>query len=343
MMTPKQVLDAVEVHAARDGEIRIFWLAVLTNRDAFLADVVDQRGTRSIVPCVVRVQGFTDPNALMQDFALVLENCRENFQTAGTAELVAKSGNLNILLIAKNDLRIPLASSPVMLPDWFPLHPSSTQEAGIRDLTWSAAVTLDAEDCCLEDLRRLLFDLDRALVRRLGQALEADSAGMQRLLAAIPEKGEGEMSPADILARVEAQLRAVRNPRSYRPHRGKGTTFVGRIWKKAQQTPVDSLKDALVRPLSSALRMDTSSTHSVPLPISGVLARPVNPITDPSEHFVFALVSAIQAACQFTTAAAHADQYPQFPVVLLRSLSIDLRSALDQLISTLEGEPAGRL
>ena len=37
-------------------------------------------------------------------------------------------------------------------------------------------------------------------------------------------------------------------------------------------------------------------------------------------------------ACQATTAAAHADDYKQYPVVLLRSLSYDLRRSLSDAI-----------
>ena len=70
--------------------------------------------------------------------------------------------------------------------------------------------------------------------------------------------------------------------------------------------------------------------------ILAVLARPTNPISEPSVRCAFDMIVTVGAACQLSTAAAHADAYARYPVWLLGSLSRDLARALDQFIELLE-------
>ena len=79
-----------------------------------------------------------------------------------------------LVLLARTDLKWADTSSPILLPDWFPVAPRQTPPVRIKDLTWSARSSLSDPTLELDDLRRILHDLDHALTNRLQASLETN-------------------------------------------------------------------------------------------------------------------------------------------------------------------------
>ena len=114
--------------------------------------------------------------------------------------------------------------------------------------------------------------------------------------------------------------------------------MVGRLWFGANSSTPDRLP-RLSKALASALQVDDLDISDWGTSLAGVLNRPTNPIGDSSTRWCFHLLVTLRSACQLATAAAHADDYPLFPDVLLRSVSRDLRQFLDGAIQILKAVP----
>lgn len=108
---------------------------------------------------------------------------------------------------------------------------------------------------------------------------------------------------------------------------------MGRLWAYVNKSPPEALPKAAAS-LAKAVGLDANETGDPPL--TAVLSRTANPILDKASESGLWLLVSLRAACQLLTAGAHADEYPRFPVLLLRSFSLDLRRFLDRLIVALE-------
>ena len=84
------------------------------------------------------------------------------------------------------------------------------------------------------------------------------------------------------------------------------------------------------------MRADRLKPGSDSASLIGVLNRPSSPIEDIGTRWSFHLIVTLRSACQLVSAAAHADEYPLFPDVLLRVTSLDLRRFLDDAIRILK-------
>ncbi len=323
MLTAKTVSEAVRPRARGSGPLRVFWAAVSGDRDAFAEELRELLEGEAVIPVVLRTGGFVDPNAVMKDVADVLELARGEIRKM--KDVANEHRGVDLVLISRKDLSLADTSSPIVLPDWFPVAPDRTVTVSITDLTWSAEVPVSDSSLALDDLRRILYDLDKALVARLQESQNIDRRLSQALWDLIGLKG-GE------LKRIEDFLDGVRNPVGYRPSASKNPTVVSRIWAHANSTSPDRLPRT-ARALTQALRPDRVSAGGMSL--TAVLNRPTNPI-DAAERWSFCLIVTVRSACQLITAAAHADDYPRFPQALLKSTSLDVRRFLDAAVTTLE-------
>jgi hypothetical protein len=73
-----------------------------------------------------------------------------------------------------------------------------------------------------------------------------------------------------------------------------------------------------------------------------VVLRSTYPIKDPSVRFARNLLVSVFATAQYLTASHHGSEYSTYPIVLLQSLSLDLRQSLDSLTQCLEEWSIGR-
>ena len=341
MLRPHHVVEEIKRRRKDIGDpIRFYWVVISAedgggDRDRFARSLCDQSSAHPLLGVVLRTPGsFMDSNSVMNDLAAVLEESKMDLLDGEMRERIGRSGYLDVVLISRRELALAITSSPLVLPGWFPLLAENEVTARIDDLTWTASILLSASEAHIEDLQRLLYELDRALVERLRVVGERDRRFAMGLLDKIRAKDESTVSVHHFVEATQAALARVRNPRRYRPS-SRGPTMISRLWNAGIVTHADGLPK-LAKKLSKALQLETGDLVGHDESIVTVLGRPTNPIGDPSVRWAFDMIVTVGAACQLTTAAAHADEYSRYPVWLVGSLSRDLRRALNGFISVLE-------
>lgn len=336
-MNPEQVVEEIRRRRGRLGgtlALGVFWMTLSGNRDEFALELRQVRGDWPLVPWVLRTAGlFRDSNAVMNDVTSILDEAR--CEIGDVADYARQRGGVDLVVLGRSELRLAITSLPILLPDWFPLTPGEMVTARIDDLTWSVEVAMSDEAMALSELRRLLYEIDRILIKRIRWSREADHRHVQALWERIQSDDDDDVAGA--LSRIAETLDNVANPASFRPSTARNPTLVGRLWRRANSISPEQLP-GLARAVASALRVDGLELANV-VPLVGVLNRPTNPISDAPTRWCFHLIVVLRSACQLATAAAHADDYPLFPAVLLRAVSRDLRQFLDAAIRILRAAP----
>lgn len=337
-MNPEQVVEEIRRRRERRREVsalNLYWITLSGNRDEFKYALQQVRGESPIVPWILRKSGlFRDSNAVMNDVMAILNNVRP--EIGDVAESARRQDGVDLVVIARDELRLAVTSSPILLPDWFPLMPEQTVMARIDDLTWAVNVAMSDDVVALDELRRILYDLDGLMVARIRETREKDHRRVQAFWELIRQEEEDNLG--QILDTIGKSLDELKNPAGFRPSTQKNPTIVGRLWFEANRISPDKLP-RLSKALASALQVDDLDISDREASLAGVLSRPTNPIGDSGTRWCFHLLVTLRSACQLVTAAAHADDYPLFPDVLLRSVSRDLREFLDGAIQVLKAIP----
>ncbi len=341
MLTPDNVFEEIKRRRERsDDPVRFYWIDISKegggDRNRFVRSLHDRAGSNPVRAVILRTPGFMDANSVMNDLAEVLEGCRRDLLSAEMIGRIGRSGHLDIALIARRELKLAITSSPLVLPDWFPLRAGQEVMARIDDLTWTTRVPLSAREAHLGNLQRLLYELDGALLERLRVVGEQDLDRRLQMgfLDRVRAKSESTLAINELLGVARRELQAVRNPRHYRP-RSTGPTAISRLWRATVEKPSSELHQ-LAKCLAKALQVVPADIGGHAESVVAVLGRPTTPISDPAIRWAFDVVVTVGAACQLTTAAAHADAYARYPVRLVGSLSRDLQRALDDFIRVLE-------
>ena len=333
-MNPKQLIAEIgrrrNHHPIEEG-LLVYWVTLSGDRDEFAASLRDLRGAFPLVPTILRSSGmFRDSNALMNDVATVLEETQN--EILRLAKVIGQHNAAEIVILSRTELRLVSTSSPIVLPDWYPIAPGHTITARIQDLTWDINVSMSDEVAVVTDLQRILYETDNALEARLRQCHSADHRYSQALWDSL-RRDSGQSIHAAI-DEARATLRTIRNPANYRPSAGRNKTMIERIWFMANATPPDKMAKR-AKALAKALCTDEMQLDNHRQSLLAVLNRPTNPINDLGTLWCFQLIGTLRTACQFVTAASHADEYPSFPDTLLRSVSFDIRRFLDNATSIL--------
>ena len=232
MLTAHHVVDAIERQQRTGREpVRFYWVALTAeetgpDRERFKSDLRAVAAGYPLQPVVLRTHGFRDPNAVMNDLATVVEGARDDLLEFGMREQIVERGFVDIVLISRREFGLAITSSPLQLPEWFPVSPSESVTAKVTDLTWSADVALSAPEARLGDLRRLLHELDGVLLSRLRTSRDHDRNIVNSFLGLVAAQDE---PVAKVLANAANTWEAVKNPRDYRPSRT-GATMICRLW-----------------------------------------------------------------------------------------------------------------
>ena len=339
VLEPRTIVEEIRGSRLRDSRpLSVFWVWVATGRDDVAQDLKRLRGTLALVPHVLRTGGFVDPNSVMNDVSDVLDRARNDIQALN--EVARERHGIDLVVVSRKELNLADTSSPIVLPDWFPVRPGQTATVRIEDLTWSAAVALSDGASGLDDLRRILYEVDKALLVRLRASRQSDRRRTRSLwdLALSGRTAGGGIDEESIdeeLERIGGTLEAIRNPTGYRPSASKNPTIVGRLWAYANKTAPDGLLK-MAKALANALDVGEIRDGES---LVAVLNRPSNRIDDAAVRWSLGLIVTLRIACQLVTAAAHADDYPRFSAVLLRSTSEDLRRFLDSAAAKLRRAP----
>lgn len=329
-LTPAQVVAQVStLHSEYSHPVCAFWVAVPTERDLFASSLREVIGDGAVVPIVVRGVLFQNPNEILNDLARVLDSQRAELEALPT-RLGARPARVAVILIGRSELIVPQVASPITLPTWFPVAPGETLSTVIHDLTWTTDGSLSSEDVRVPEICGRLFGLEGRLLARLREAHEADHTASNAFYELFRRRGPGEEAYSDFLRGAVAAHAAIKNPESFRPSVKVGASLIGRLWEMVNSTSPDGLAGCS-KALSRALGIEEASVGRFHEGVQTVLTRPSTRDAIPGRKVARALLVTVAGSCQLITASAHADEYPRYPIPLLRSLSYDLRRSLSDL------------
>ncbi|MEK2600904.1 hypothetical protein [Burkholderia arboris] len=322
--TKERVRELVQaVPWISNTRIRLFWLRHANgSRDELAAQLSAEIGTEAIVPLVLRAIGFKDANAVLADVQALfeinrplLESLSQNFYE-----------RLTVLVISKEDFRLVNASSPITLPDWFPICPALDTYFSVADLGQAAEVKpLNCPEARLDHVAQLLFELEEALVQKLLTVYEAEPARVGRFVDALQPSGEKGKDAQTSLAVFKEHISAVADARAYRPNAAEKSKFLAARMLKLVLSNSPKQISTAAEELSKSLT-GSDSTELKPT-FFAVMWRPANktPVGTTNWH---AILIAFFQAYQLMNANAHAGEFPSFAVALQYSTSINLRQFL---------------
>jgi hypothetical protein len=327
MLTAERVLEVIgERASAASGDLLVYWLKVDGSRHSYANELHRLRGARLIVPLVPK-DGFINPNALLSDLSKLCVENRDKF----SATLQEGLPPLSIIIISSADLGVAQVSSPATLPEWMPFCGGRSVWVQIESLNRVATGNLNAPELSLQRITEALYQTEGAMVRRLRAVSSLDHNTASALLDRLRRRDE-RLALADFLAGCEAHLASVAVPSGYRPSLRADGSLLSRLVALFARSSPDELGGA-ARALATALALERADIDRAS--ILSVLFRATNRATGP-ERSARALLVALYAAYQLTTAGAHAAEYPAFPLELLSALSRDLHVALTDAAYALE-------
>ena len=296
-------------------------MTVAEDREAYATSLDRELSRDSVVVLVIRDMRFTNPNAILDDFVELVTQNREKCER----RLAASSEKCAFVLLSRTELAIPQISSPVVLPDWFPMSGGTVLSMRIEDLTWTADASLNAPEAKINELCEGLFDLEGALLGRIEQVRATDHRKMTRFLELI-RREDGEKL-IDIIAGAAEHLAAVTTPGAFRPSLRDARSLIARIWAVVQhrhpeqmRPPSIALAEALDLP--DMIRLDWRES------ISSVLRRPSGGEADTRLRFARNIFDDSRHRLSTRNCSGASDEYEHYPVALLRSVSFDLRRSL---------------
>lgn len=332
VFTPARVLELVDELIDPDAPLSVLWVTVPTGRESFRQEIERLRGQKCVVPLVVRDDSFAVPNAAMADLVTLLERHRGEVEAGlGTGE----APRLIVILISATPLSIPQVASPATLPAWIPGVGGRETMVRIQDVTASAVGPVSARESDIDLVVQELFELESLVVGVLSRRFAANRRDLDPLLSLLRVDPREPFD--DIISGFSEFLGTVTHAAAYRPSAKEGRSLVGRLLRVAGSRSPDQLGQ-VGKALAQALGV--SGTCVVTEPLVAVLLRPTNRDADLAQRFGRSLIITAYAACQFATAAAHADDYSAYPLQLLQAVSRDLRRAMEGLDSTIRAVPS---
>lgn len=306
------------------------WLGVDGPRGEFKRELDGLVQDLPVLVLIVRMRGFDDPNALLADLVELLNDSRQEAED----RLAEFSGEpaFHLVLLAKKQLNLAQASSPVTLPSWFPIMPSRSMHAVVRDQTWSLSTSINDSRTGVTELSEAIFRLEGSLLRRMRHMLLEDRRSGDTLLGQLQDPPAKNFQQCHEMF-VTEHLK-VSNPSAFRPSVRVGTSLVAQIWRIVQTNGTEQIGRPAAG-MAKALGISTSILPRWETGFTGLLFRSTYPV-DGSKAFGTDIILTIALACQLSTAAAHADEYPRYPVPLLISFIQSLLECISNAVHVVD-------
>ena len=211
---------------------------------------------RLLVPRFLRTPSlFMDANSVMADVLTVLEEAKPALERSGTV-------GVDLVLLTRRELTVVDASWPIDLPMWYAVAGArgATVTTTVQESTWEVAASLGDPALPLEDISRLLYDLDEAMLSRFRVALASSKRKVQSIEAVL--FGESDWLRNWNASKRHCARRAFRNRTSglargqvetTRSRRRSGvwsTTPVLRGWRNVRKHSLESWDPSLRRKTS---------------------------------------------------------------------------------------------
>lgn len=339
LLSPERLVDIVKERcSASNDKFCVFWFTLDSNREDYARKVRDIAGKYPIVPIVLRREGFENPNSVLADLNSVLVVERFRIEQA-LLNSDANLGPIAVILLSYSKLNVPQISSPTVMPEWFGKLGGQIIHVLIENLQYSSLGSMKAPEAKLGDMCYHLYNLERAMLKRLQSVHKSHHTAGAHLFELIKEKSKEKNKESDekyteFLDQAAVAILDVTSAEGFRPSARSGKFVVARLLRLSAKTSPDGMT-ACAKSLASALAIEDDAAKRVGQSLISVLARPTEPDSG-SVRFCRTLITTLYATAQFVTAEAHAGDYPNFPIQLLSSVSLDLRQTLADLVIELE-------
>lgn len=320
--TPHRIFELLNGIEWRNGNaLRIFWVRYSVGSRADLAENLRRTAEGdAIVPLAVRGIGFCSANAVLADVHEIFVANKSEFDRIRSQS----TQRVTVLLLAKDDFRLPQGGSPITLPDWFPVLPGRETFFHIADLGLAAEEKmLDCVDARIEQVSKLVYELESSIVARLERLMVRDRATLQKFMDTA--HGGTVSDCAVCLSEYRQQLGSVLDPWKYRPNAAPdATSLISRLIKLTLNNSPKQL-GAYAKTLASCFE-DPGQTKLKPT-FFAVMLRPAAKMHGTTANW-HAIMLAFYQAYQLMNGAAHAGEYPQYAVALQFANSVNLRTFL---------------
>lgn len=326
-----------KLHQGRGPGIAAYWLEEAASRSELVSQLATPLAGLPMLTAAVPKGSFDDPNGIIDDLAKMISDHSGWFGDGNRAAII-KEEKFTLVLISKRPLGVPQISSPVTLPDWFPLWPSRLLTVKIQSITDSVDISIGSPDVPVGPINASLYLLESALCARFRSVFQRAPAVSARLRA----RFGGSKGQADLMSMV-ARSKAGRGsgiPEDFRPGGGVTSPYlVSHLFRQWSECSHNGLHDLAVD-IADALDIHPGSKVEAQYSLASLLTRTVKPKlseTPPGVTFARNALVSLAHAIQFTNAAHHGGDYPNFPALLTISYAQDLarscRCAADALAS----------
>jgi hypothetical protein len=322
--TPQRVVELVKSIPYSDDEpLRIFWIRISDgSRENFSKSVQAETTDDNIICLVLRMSLFLNANSVLSDVNSLIDSHREEFLN------VPKSGvpRLSILILSRDEFRLPQISSPIVLPDWFPILPRREIHCRISDLSQrSESAFLNCPETRTDEICSALFEIESAIVENISIMHLHNSGQLSPMLAILfPNSEEPTVSIQMRLDGFKSHLSQVQDPNTYRPSSQKSKGLMGQLLRAISRSNSSELSKH-ASTFANAL-LDTGEDVLKPS-IFSLLSRPSATTPAPTRNW-HAIITSIGYSYQLINSSAHAGDYCEYPVNLLYASSLDLRRFL---------------
>jgi hypothetical protein len=336
MLNAQIIADYLKkLHRGRSPEVAAYWLEEAASRSELLSQLSVLLAGLPILTASVARGSFDDPNGIIDDLAKLISDHSDWFGDSNRASII-KEQKFSLVLISKRPLGVPQISSPVTLPDWFPLWPSKLLTVKIQSITESVDISVGSPDVPVGPINASLYLLEVALCARFVSVFRRAPAVSAKLCARLG----GKKGAADLVGMV-AQSEAGRSsgtPEGFRPGGGATSPYlVSHLFRQWWECSHSGLHDLAVD-IADALDVHPGSKIEAQYSLASLLTRTAKPKlseTPPGVTFARNALVSLSHAIQFTNAAHHGGDYPNFPALLTISYAQDLarscRCAADAL------------
>lgn len=346
MLSARTLSDYIRrLHMERADGIAAYWLEETGSRSELARALSQDLSDLAVMPAIVKGGDFDDANGIIDDLARTIEGNRSWF-TDQMRQAVIRDQKFSLALISKAPLGVPQLSSPVALPDWFPAWPERLITVNITSIAHSIDLSLASPDVPMSLINGALLDLERALCDRL-DAVRISDPGRLTGLFARAGGGGGTLDHSKLIPKARAEASA-RSPDDFRPGGGADSPhIVSMLFRLWWDCSPGNLHD-LAKLLAEALNVAHETTLQAQYSLGSLLTRTTRPPpskTPPGVMFARNALVSLSHAIQFTNAAHHAGDYPNFPAMLTityaRDIARSCKAAADGLLLLLmEGQNA---
>lgn len=325
MLSTRTVSDYIRrIHVDRPDGIAAYWVEETGSRNELARALIADLSDLGVMPAIVKGGDFDDANGIIDDLARTIEGNRSWF-TDEMRNAVIRDQKFSLVLISKAPLGVPQLSSPVALPDWFPAWPERLITVKIVSIAHSIDISLASPDVPITLINSALLDLERALCDRLRAVLSSDAGKLSRLFARIGGSG-GVPDPVNLLAKARSEA-ATCSREEFRPGGGADSphlvSMLFRLWWDCSPGNLHELAKLLAEALDIAGDAPIEAQYS----LGSLLTRTAKPPpakTHPGVTFARNALVSLSHAIQFTNAAHHAGDYPNFPAMLTITYARDI-------------------